>query len=500
MSKTTERLKLIQPEGYEKYDIKVHNDNMEKIDSTFAGIEKTVIKQTAIGETIHATDSAEGNAVEYALFGKARQNTTTGKNLIPYPYYETTREEDGITWTDLGDGRVMANGTATAESVYQITPYYTALTNTLNIKTDYDLILSGCPKGGGQGVYQLQISLSDGSNVWAKGINDYGEGATLKKIDGFSEYNISIIRLVIQSGVKVENLIFEPMLRLASITDDTWEQPTNGATPRPDYPQEIEVSGESGSVVVTSSNEDNTKTKKATIPTPNGLAGIKVSSGGNYTDQSGQQWICDEIVKYADGSGALIQRIEKVVYDGVNNCGTYWGQVEGKHETLIQMNLNNTQALYMTSTEIICDKFKVVNYNAKELTAYTCRQGTNGACCCYLPLSYGLTDKTKGDAWLQENNVTVYYILKEPITTPLTAEQIADIDTFYPVTNISNDFDCGMSVKYTADSKNYIDNQLALQAKAMKETLTAMLLLMPAEVQASMIENDIINILTESGV
>ena len=32
-----------------------------------------------------------------------------------------------------------------------------------------------------------------------------------------------------------------------------------------------------------------------TIPTPNGLPGIPVTSGGNYTDENGQQWICDEV-------------------------------------------------------------------------------------------------------------------------------------------------------------------------------------------------------------
>ena len=32
-----------------------------------------------------------------------------------------------------------------------------------------------------------------------------------------------------------------------------------------------------------------------TLPTPNGLPGIPVSSDGNYTDQSGQQWVCDEV-------------------------------------------------------------------------------------------------------------------------------------------------------------------------------------------------------------
>lgn len=32
-----------------------------------------------------------------------------------------------------------------------------------------------------------------------------------------------------------------------------------------------------------------------TLSTPNGLPGIMVTSGGNYTDENGQQWICDEV-------------------------------------------------------------------------------------------------------------------------------------------------------------------------------------------------------------
>ena len=32
-----------------------------------------------------------------------------------------------------------------------------------------------------------------------------------------------------------------------------------------------------------------------TLPTPNGLPGIPVTSGGNYTDENGQQWVCDEV-------------------------------------------------------------------------------------------------------------------------------------------------------------------------------------------------------------
>ena len=83
--------------------------------------------------------------------------------------------------------------------------------------------------------------------------------------------------------------------------------------------------------------ENVTKENTATIPTENGLAGIKVSSNGNYTDQNGQQWICDEVVKYADGSGEYIQRIAKVVFDGSNDEGwtTATTSIEGKHRILL---------------------------------------------------------------------------------------------------------------------------------------------------------------------
>lgn len=49
-----------------------------------------------------------------------------------------------------------------------------------------------------------------------------------------------------------------------------------------------------------------------TIPTPNGLPGIPVTAGGNYTDQSGQQWICDEVDL---GRGVYVQRVDKGAFD-----------------------------------------------------------------------------------------------------------------------------------------------------------------------------------------
>ena len=49
-----------------------------------------------------------------------------------------------------------------------------------------------------------------------------------------------------------------------------------------------------------------------TLPTPNGLPGIPVASGGNYTDQNGQQWVCDEVDLER---GVKVQRVDKLAFD-----------------------------------------------------------------------------------------------------------------------------------------------------------------------------------------
>ena len=87
-----------------------------------------------------------------------------------------------------------------------------------------------------------------------------------------------------------------------------WEPYTGGIpSPNPDYPQPINSIGDSGSVdVVVSDNNGNSQT--LTINTPNGLCGIPVDTGGNYTDSTGQQWICDEI---DFERGVYVQRVKK---------------------------------------------------------------------------------------------------------------------------------------------------------------------------------------------
>lgn len=82
---------------------------------------------------------------------------------------------------------------------------------------------------------------------------------------------------------------------------------TQDGTPTPDVPVPIVSAGNGGTIAVTLS-DGNGKTQTLTLPTPTGLPGIPVTSGGNYTDSTCQQWVCDEVDLER---GVKVQRIGK---------------------------------------------------------------------------------------------------------------------------------------------------------------------------------------------
>lgn len=95
-----------------------------------------------------------------------------------------------------------------------------------------------------------------------------------------------------------------------------------------------------------------------TLPTPNGLPGIPVTSGGNYTDPQGQQWVCDEVDLER---GVKVQRVDKTAFDST--------------KTLAEQN-----AILATPIETPLTPAEIAAYKA--LTAYapdTVVQASDGA-------------------------------------------------------------------------------------------------------------------------
>ncbi len=86
---------------------------------------------------------------------------------------------------------------------------------------------------------------------------------------------------------------------------------TQDGTPSPDNPVPIVSAGDGGTITVTIGDGADER-QTITLQTPNGLPGIPVTSGGNYTDPSRQQWVCDEVNLER---GVRVQRVDKTCFD-----------------------------------------------------------------------------------------------------------------------------------------------------------------------------------------
>lgn len=120
---------------------------------------------------------------------------------------------------------------------------------------------------------------------------------------------------------------------------------TQDGTPSPDNPVPIVSAGDGGTITVTIGDGADER-QTITLQTPNGLPGIPVTSGGNYTDPQGRQWMCDEVDLER---GVKVQRVDKAAFDST--------------KTLVEQN-----AILATPIETPLTPAEITAYKA--LTAY----------------------------------------------------------------------------------------------------------------------------------
>lgn len=133
--------------------------------------------------------------------------SVTGKNLLK-PALTWEQDLAGITVTPIGNGRYALSGAST--------DIYSAVTTSRSTLPAGTYFLSGCPSGGSSSRYRLRAyNETDNTGLtW-----DTGSGHT------FTLSHTCSVRTTIYcySGVNVNGLIVEPMIRLNSITDGTFE-------------------------------------------------------------------------------------------------------------------------------------------------------------------------------------------------------------------------------------------------------------------------------------
>ena len=516
------------------------NEKVDKLREVVSKFHSNIV-ENASGETIILDDASDMELAGLNLYGRTEQVTTTGKNLLPNN--AITQTINGVTFAVNADSSVTVNGTNNTGSTITCTLVnYSKIPDHLVGKS---MIVSG---GVDANVFvEVGFARSDGSSYYARSTTIENQFA----VDANVTHWYVVIR--VETGTTVANKTVYPMLRLASVTNATYEPYTGGIpSPSPAYPQALNSMGDDGSVdvyvgyeptvtsvltganvlsdgvvdnsstatnfdlliyelsdadtvnvkpdagqyvigffaniptvgsvtvdgsrVVTTPKESKTVSvpqgaeyvcvrtasglrttpisvnKTLTISTPTGLPGIPVTSGGNYTDSNGQQWICDE-VDFEKGV-----YVQSVMCERMTRNSGQWSQSASLNTRFI---LTKNQK---TGIAPICTHFMGLKSTPYE-SGYV---GNNvGVQLCFVAQFTTLEDWL---VWLDANEVYVAYALAEPIETALSAEQLSAfsaLHTNYPNTTITTDEGAGLAVKYVADTKLYIDKKFAELSSAL---------------------------------
>lgn len=200
--------------------------------------------------------------------------------------------------------------------------------------------------------------------------------------------------------------------------------------------------------------------KEQTVTLPYTLNAIPVDSDGNYTAPDGQQWICDEI---DFERGVYIQRVTKKIIDSkaiirTTNSKSWLFFIDTKDS----INTNVDGWIKMVQS----------NYFTKTLKAWNTETiGILGNGTDVILSMPGYTVETLKE-WLAAKEaegkpLEVYYLLSDPIETPLTEDQIASykaLHTYNGTTIIESEAD--LSLSYVANPKKYIDKKFTELSQA----------------------------------
>ena len=430
----TKQLEILQAETAQftedREQIQTNKTDIADLRQTKAG----AIVESANGETIVVRDSSDNFFEDFRVFGKSEQ----GGNPSPDNKQDVINiGGDGIIEIEIGTSNILPDN----DVVKTVKNYKVCTKNGFLLK-----------KG-------VKYVLSTNENATALYINDFDKQEKL-----CFRHNTSSIEYTPPKNIKAFFDYYN-----ANGLPDAAKMWLN--------------------IYTAQSYEPYKEPQTITLQTQNGLPGLQVASGGNYTDSSGQQWICNEI---DFKRGEYIQRIKKDALD--------------KYDYAIQSVNEHGIVNFMTSlADSINGENKILCTHLTEDTTLIAQTTNEGIflvnTTLYIRIKQERFDTVqKLKEWLKTNNVVVYYTLETPIKTELTqVEAYKKLHTYYPTTVISNSEDCEMEVEYVADTKNYIDNKISANVASIisqyQTNVANLLSLMPLETQATMIANDTNNIL-----
>ena len=387
----------------------------------------------AEGETITLSDSSNLPMQGLRIFGRSTQDGTPtpeapveivsveaptvsvcGKNLVRFSTASLT--ESGITATKTDDGGVLINGTATADVCFCFDFHNRICYQGVELIASLDNAMTGVEMV--VGYIREDATFLEGLTVVKT-----AEAAFVYPAEAYKTRKY----ILVKSGMACNNLTVYPMIRPATAVTG-FEAPTAQAW---------------------------------AVTTTHTLPGIPVTSGGNYTDSNGQQWICDEVDLER---GVYIKRIGTVALTG----GESWSLNSQGTEAGVNAYHFIKNGDLMLHSRGYCTHFKNGGGWSEGLPSTLNTF--------WVANDHVAVFKTDGTQPLQEfkdwiraaheggNPVTLHYVSKSPVETPLSETELAAyraLHTNKPNTTILNDAGAHMAVAYAADTKLYIDNKIA---------------------------------------
>ena len=263
-------------------------------------------------------------------------------------------------------------------------------------------------------------------------------------------------------SVSISDALAAPFIGLR-----VWGKSTQNGTPTPTAPVPIVSAGDGGTVVVTVSDGAN-ESQTLTLQTPNALPGIPVTSGGNYTDENGQQWVCDEVDL---ARGVRVQHITKIKLTSAMG----WQTANSKR---VDRYFASFKGIDMAG--ILCTHFSF-STGAEVVGGMSANLGNIG----FAYAEKGTTTVSDFKSFLDANDVYVWAALATPVETALSAAEIAAykaLTTYAPTTVIS------VSGGAIADVTYQQDANIMLNKKADADAVTAFINAAPAATLEKAIE------------
>lgn len=195
-----------------------------------------------------------------------------------------------------------------------------------------------------------------------------------------------------------------------------------------------------------------------TLPTPNGLPGIPVTSGGNYTDQNGQQWVCDEVDLER---GVKVQRVGRAFVEHciVSRDPNWWDASKSYSYQILTYQESFNTAIESGGP---CNRF--IAYSFMDFYNKGIENGffrSAGETVFNISKSLGIcTTPDEFKVWFNEN-VVLYKILATPIENPLTPAEIAAykaLTAYGPDTVVQASDGAGVKLDYQRDVNLVVKN------------------------------------------